>query len=78
MRCGQNPSLKPQNAMKGTVTHHYYTPGHVRSRRRLPDLRQPSPPPAPNLKPQTTCHLTAIELNGLEKKCLKRTSVERL
>lgn len=63
--------------MKGTVTHHYYTPGRVRSRRRLPDLRQPSPPSAPNLKPQT-CHLTAIQLNGLEKKRLKRTSVERL
>lgn len=43
MRCGQNPSLKPQNAMSGTVTHNYYTPGHVCSCRRLPDLRQPSP-----------------------------------
>lgn len=43
MRCGQNPALEPQNAVKGTVTHHYNTPGRVRSRLRPPDLRQPSP-----------------------------------
>lgn len=35
MRCGQNPSLEPQNAMKGTATHHYYM--------YTSDLRQPSP-----------------------------------
>lgn len=76
MRCGQNPSLEPQNAVKGTVTHHYNTQD-VYAHADGPLIYDSLVLLAPNSKPKT-CRLAAIQFNDLEKKRSNRTSVERL